>query len=311
MFSCLGIDTSNYTTSVALYDNNGLIDQVKKLLYVKSGELGLRQSDAVFQHIQQLPLVISDLMKSNVELPIAIGVSISPRDIEGSYMPCFTVGTSIASILSSVLKIPLFKFSHQNGHIAAALYSANRMDLVKKIFLAFHVSGGTTEAVLVTPNNEKVIASKLLAYSLDLNAGQVIDRVGRILGLDFPAGPSLDKLACMYEGNVRVKPVLKGFNCCLSGLENICFDMNKKRESKNKIAYFCIKYIEATLDFMCERLLNEYKGLPVLFSGGVMSNTIIKNSFESKYDAIFATPQLSADNAVGIAALTHIKARDM
>ena len=142
----LGIDTSNYTTSVALYDSaTGEIAQKKQLLPVREGQLGLRQSDAVFHHTAQLHTLFGELLEGvNPREIAAIGVSTRPRPVDGSYMPCFTVGENTAKILSAVLRVPLFVFSHQEGHIAAALYSAKRDDLFDKEFLAFHVSGGTT-----------------------------------------------------------------------------------------------------------------------------------------------------------------------
>lgn len=308
MHNYLGIDTSNYTTSVALYDADikKVIHQ-KKLLPVKEGQLGLRQSDAVFHHVQQLPDVLGNVMNQVDSLPLAIGVSKSPRDAEGSYMPCFTVGVCNARVLSSTLKVPYYEFSHQRGHIVAALYSADRLDLLSERFLAFHVSGGTTEAVIVKPSKD-IIKTELVAKTLDLNAGQAVDRVGSMLGLKFPAGAELDKLACTYEGKIKSKPTLKGCDCCLSGVENICSEMLRKGEQSNKVARYCIEHICATIDNMCENLIKEFGELPVLFAGGVMSNSIINKRLKEKYNAVFALPEFSSDNAAGIAILTAMRA---
>lgn len=309
MSSVLGLDTSNYTTSAALYESaTGKITHYKKLLPVKFGQMGLRQSDAVFHHVQQLPEVMDKLFADCKETPCAVGASLRPRDLSDSYMPCFTVGSSNAAVLGSVLHVPVYYFSHQSGHIAAALHSAGRLDLLQKKFLAFHVSGGTTEAVIVSPDNKNVLSVKLVAETLDLNAGQAIDRVGGLLGLRFPAGMELERLALTYDGNIKCKPVLKGSNCCLSGVENICEKMLRDGEPSNKIARFCIEYIAAALDGMCEQLLQQYGPLPVLFAGGVMSNSIINQRFTHKYQALFAAPEFSSDNAAGVAILTAIKA---
>ena len=145
----LGIDTSNYTTSTALYDSKtGEMVQQKKLLPVKEGQRGLRQSDAVFHHTAQLHTLIEELLKDvDTSKIAAIAASSRPRPVDGSYMPCFTVGENTAKILSSAMKIPLYTFSHQEGHISAALFGSQRTDLFDKQFIAFHVSGGTTEAV--------------------------------------------------------------------------------------------------------------------------------------------------------------------
>ncbi|MCH5303945.1 MAG: peptidase M22 [Ruminococcus sp.] len=305
----LGIDTSNYTTSVALIDENKEIIQQKKLLPVKSGEIGLRQSDAVFHHTAQLHSLYTDLVKNINPAEIkAIGVSTRPRNVEGSYMPCFTVGHNAAKIISATLNVPLYAFSHQEGHIAAAIFSTEQEKFFSEKFIAFHVSGGTTEAVLAKPDNFG-FKLDIIAKTLDLNAGQAIDRVGVMLGLGFPCGKELEKLALNYKGVLKVKKsTLKNENCCLSGIENICNDLYKNNSSKEYIAAYCLKYIENTLSLMTDKLLKKYGNLPLLYAGGVMSNSIIRKSFESKYNAYFAAPEFSADNAAGIAYLTYRKA---
>lgn len=308
----LGIDTSNYTTSTALYNSTtGEMLQQKKLLPVKEGQLGLRQSDAVFHHTQQLHALFSQLVKNvDVTSVCAVGVSSRPRPVDGSYMPCFTVGESTAKILSSALKIPLYKFSHQEGHISAALFSSKRDDLFNKRFLAFHVSGGTTESVIAEGFGSG-FSLKLVAKSLDLHAGQAIDRVGLMLGLKFPCGAQLEQLALKNSEKITVHPALKGFDCCFSGVENLCrklFDENKPTEY---IAAFCLKYIEESLSIMTKHLLEHYGNIPVLYAGGVMSNLIIKNSFSEKYNAIFAEPSYSTDNAAGIAYLAYRKFKNV
>lgn len=303
----LGIDTSNYTTSAAVFDtDNGMIHS-KKLLPVKKGECGLRQSDAVFHHVQQLPEIIADVFEKFHGRIDAIGVSSKPRDIEGSYMPCFTVGLSTAEILSETMNVPLCKFSHQSGHIAAALFSADKSELVNDKFLAFHVSGGTTEAVLVEPDEKNIFKTRLVAKTLDLNAGQVIDRTGVMLGLQFPCGRELENLALQNTEKISAKATLKGYDCCLSGVENICRKMFENGETKEKISAACLLYVEKALDGMCKKLLSEYGNMPVLFAGGVVSNSIIRSHLTKKYNAYFAQPEFSADNAAGIAFLCSMR----
>ena len=308
----LGIDTSNYTTSCALYDSEtGEITQQKKLLPVKEGSLGLRQSDAVFHHTAQLHSLFSDLVKDvDTKQIAAVGASVRPRPCEGSYMPCFTVGENTAKILSSALKVPLYTFSHQEGHIAAALYSAKREDLFDKKFLAFHVSGGTTEAVIANGSGcgfELEAAAK----TLDLNAGQAVDRVGLMLGLKFSCGAQLEKLALKNTEKIKVKPTLKGCDCCLSGVENLCQNHIKNGKSPEYTAAFCIEYIRSTLEEMTDRILEKYGDMPIVYAGGVMSNSIINNSFTEKYNAVFAQPVFSSDNAAGIACLCYRKFNDV
>lgn len=303
----LGIDTSNYTTSAALYDSErGSVAQEKMPLPVKKGERGLRQSDAVFHHTVQLPQVLEKLLCDHSVYLDGVGVSVFPRRAEGSYMPCFLAGKSAAKAISLADSIPCFEVSHQEGHIAAALYSADAFELIQATFLAFHVSGGTTEALLVTPHKSRILEAKCVACSLDLHAGQAIDRVGVMLGLDFPCGPALEKLAAQSTRAFSVKPTMKGVNCCLSGVENRCLAMFSDRDPAADIAKFCIESIRAALDGMLLALLREYGNLPILFSGGVSSNRTLQSYFSEKYGAKFAEPAFSADNAAGVAVLAAL-----
>lgn len=304
----VGFDTSNYTTSIAVY-NEGKIVQRKKLLEVKQGERGLRQSDAVFQHVVNLPKLADSLaeeidFKGNIE---AVAVSTRPRNIEGSYMPCFLVGENAAVCASDLCGVPLHKTSHQVGHILAALYSVNRLDLIEKPFIAFHVSGGTTEALLVTPDKDEIIKADLIAESTDLKAGQAVDRAGVLMGLKFPCGAQLDKMAQSSNTEYKIKPSMQGLNCSLSGVENKVKKMVENGEAHNDIAKFVISYIYATLDEMTSRLLEKYGDFPLVFAGGVMSNSIINKTLSEKYSAYFAAPEFSSDNAAGIAIYAHLK----
>jgi len=261
----LGIDTSNYTTSSALFDEEKReIIQQKKLLPVKEGELGLRQSDAVFAHVKQLGDIVEKLFSGEKYNITAVGVSTRPRDIEGSYMPCFLVGDMVSKTVSSVLCVPRYEFSHQQGHIAAALYSAGRLDLLGEKFIAFHLSGGTTEALLVTPDEERIIRCEKIAGSADLKAGQAVDRVGVMLGLPFPAGKYLEELALKSTAKYKIKPTMKGAECCLSGIENKCRKMLDSGEKREDIALFCLKSVEAALCGMTDALISEYGKLPLI-----------------------------------------------
>ena len=305
MCNFLGIDTSNYTTSAAIW-NDGKITQNKQLLPVKKGQLGLRQSDAVFHHVQQLPGILEPLLKENPVVQ-AIGASSRPRDLDGSYMPCFTVGSNTGKILADALGVPLYTFSHQAGHIAAALYSCKRMDLMERKFLAYHVSGGTTEAILVTPDPEHVYNETIVSQSLDLKGGQAVDRVGGMLGLPFPAGKELEQLALQWNETIKIKPTMKGLDFCLSGIENQCRTMLQKDLPKPYIARYCLESLSAALSKSCELLLQEYGDLPVVFAGGVMSNCLIRQQIETRFNAFFAEPEFARDNAAGIAVLAAMQ----
>lgn len=310
MSNFLGIDTSNYTTSAAIYDDTtGQAISEKMLLPVKEGAIGLRQSDAVFHHTVQLPEVIEKLFSQfNGEIS-AVGVSASPRSEEGSYMPCFLSGVAVARSLSSVMKLPLYEFSHQQGHIAAVAFSSGKEELLKKEFIAFHLSGGTTEAVLVRPDCENIISTEIIAKSLDLKAGQAIDRTGVMLSLKFPCGVELDRLSLKSDKDYTVKTSVKNTDCSLSGIENKTKAMFENGEKPEDIARFCLQSIIASVDKMLENIIEKYGNMPVLFSGGVSSNTLLREYMTDKYNAVFSLPVYSADNACGTAYLTSLKYR--
>ncbi len=297
----LGIDTSNYTTSAAIYQN-GKIIQEKMLLPVKKGELGLRQSDAVFHHTKQLPLVLDKLLPCGIE---KIGVSVSPTNQPNSYMPCFLVGKSAADMISKALSCKVSYFSHQQGHVAAALYSNDRLDLVNEKFMAFHLSGGTSEGFVVSDllsgNTE------IFTKTLDLNIGQAVDRVGLMLGLSFPAGKEIEKLALKYTGNIKVGTSLKGMDFSVSGIENKCMKLKDDGEDKEYIAAYVLEYIVKTVEKVLEKAVLEFGDLPIVFSGGVSSNSILRNRIKARFNAFFAEPEFSLDNASGVSVLASLK----
>lgn len=303
----VGIDTSNYTTSVAICDEEGrVIANLKRPLEVKQGERGLRQSDAVFAHIKNLPLLmreLSDILCGEYR-PMAVGVSSRPRDAKDSYMPCFLGGVSAAYSFAAGVGIPVFEFSHQNGHIMAAAYSSGASDrLMSGDFLAFHVSGGTTEAVLVSPCGNS-FTSALVGETRDLNAGQVIDRIGVLMGLDFPCGAQLESLAHEYTGeHKRCRISVRDGACNLSGLENMAAELYRSGKDKKATAAFVFDFVGATLKEMCTQILSERGNMPVLFAGGVMSNKYMRNQLSKDIEAYFSEPAFSADNAAGISLL--------
>lgn len=305
----LGIDTSNYTTSCAVYNSeNGKVISHKKLLPVKNGERGLRQSDAVFHHTKQLPELMQELFEKPMKIE-AVGYSYAPRCVEGSYMPCFLVGENVAVSVSAVLGTDIFKTSHQVGHILAALYSCGHLDMLKKneSFLAFHISGGTTDLLLCTPDKENVLDIEEIGTSLDLKAGQAIDRVGVKLGLHFPCGCELEKLAAHSDKSFKIKPTLKGLNCCLSGVENKCLKMISDGEKPEDTARYCLDYIYETVRAMTSAALKKYGEMPVVFAGGVMSDRLIGERLESEFGGFFAEPCFSSDNAAGLAVFAAVK----
>ena len=301
--SVIGIDTSNYTTSIALFDGEGG-ENCSKLLPVRQGELGLRQSDAVFAHIKSLPELsgrLFDLMgRQNIT---AVGVSTRPRAVEGSYMPCFMVGYSHAKMLSDALHVPLVEVSHQQGHVAASLWSAGRLDLMDVPHLAWHLSGGTTELLLVEPDGKNVCCTKI-GGTTDISAGQLIDRTGQMLELPFPSGKHIDALSREAQMKETFKVKCPGLEFSLSGVQNKVQQFHQKNGVPAETAAYALRCVAGAVFQATKNALKAYPGLPVVFSGGVASNSMLREVI-APLAPIFSQPQFSTDNAMGVAVLTH------
>lgn len=309
----LGIDTSNYTTSVAVIAEDGAeLANIKYPLPVKEGERGLRQSDALFSHTVQLPLAIDRAKEAiGARRILAVGVSKRPRNVEGSYMPCFLAGVSAASALSLGAGVPLYQFSHQCGHIMAALYSSKSEFLLSSPFYGAHVSGGTTELLRVEADGAGFIAT-CIGGTKDLNAGQLIDRVGVAMGLSFPCGPAIEKLALSCEEKVPKRaPRIDGTYVNFSGAENLALSLFSKTQDKSLTAAFLLSHIGEGLSRAARACMETYGEAPIVFAGGVMSNSILKERLGKEFHAFFADPAHSADNAVGIAVLARKKHLDL
>ena len=297
--SVVGFDTSNYTTSIACFDG---IDGVNcsQLLPVKQGELGLRQSDAVFHHTKSLP-ELSGRLFSHVQGRIeAVGVSTRPRAVEGSYMPCFMVGYSHAKLLSDACGVPLFEVSHQQGHVAASLWSAGRLDLMDVPHLAWHLSGGTTELLLVEPEGRNVKCTRI-GGTTDISAGQLIDRTGVMLGLPFPAGKHLDALSGEAQGREVFRVKCPEMEFSLSGVQNKVQQFHKGNDAET--AAYALRCVAFAVRKATENALKAYPGLEVVFSGGVASNSMLRQ-LTADLHPIYCAPQYSTDNAMGVAVLT-------
>ena len=301
--SVIGIDTSNYTTSIAYFDGAEGVN-CSRLLPVKQGELGLRQSDAVFAHIKSLPelsgRLFSDVPKDAIS---AVGVSTRPRAVDGSYMPCFMVGYSHAKLISDLLHVPLVEVSHQQGHVAASLWSAGHLELMDEAHLAWHLSGGTTELLLVEPERKNVKCTKI-GGTTDISAGQLIDRTGQLLNLPFPSGKHIDVLSKEAQIRETFKVKCPGLEFSLSGVQNKVQQFHEKHGNDAETAAFALRCVAGAVCKATANALKAYPGLRVVFSGGVASNSMLR-SLTAQFDPIFSQPQYSTDNAMGVAVLAH------
>ena len=301
--SVIGFDTSNYTTSIAWFDGDSGVNE-SRLLPVKAGELGLRQSDAVFAHTKSLP-ELSGRLFSHMEVGkiTAVGVSTRPRAVEGSYMPCFMVGYSHAKMLSDALGVPMFEVSHQQGHVAASLWSAGRLDLMDRAHLAWHLSGGTTELLLVEPEGKNVRCTKI-GGTTDISAGQLIDRTGVMLELPFPAGKHLDALSKEATLKETFKVKCANMEFSLSGVQNKVQQFHAAHGSPAETAGYALRCVAKAVYLASEQAMKAYPGLPIVFSGGVASNSMLREVI-APLNPIFSKPEFSTDNAMGVAVLAY------
>lgn len=303
----LGIDTSCYTTSLAVVDVAGnLVHDIRRLLPVAAGERGLRQSDGVFYHVRHLSEVWNEF-KLPKEIS-AVAVSARPRPQADSYMPVFLAGLAMAGGIASAREVPLYRFSHQEGHIAAGLQSMR----FQGPFLAVHISGGTTEILRVTPCSERAgFAIHLLLATSDLSAGQMIDRVGVALGLPFPAGPALEQLSSQASGRISLPSVASPTGLSFSGPCSAALRLIEQGEDPHEIAFATLRVVANSLEKGL-RWATEKEGLnEVLLVGGVMSNQLIRRRLEHRLGGRmglhFTPAQLCTDNAVGIANLARVQ----
>lgn len=303
----LGIDTSNYTTSACIMSGEDFVSY-KMPLFVKAGERGVRQSDAVFQHTKNIPSLLENVFSlarekfgDDVKI-MSVGVSEKPRRVEGSYMPCFLAGVSSATSVSSALNVPLYHFSHQEGHVRAAIFGSGS-DSGLSHFFSFHLSGGTCELLKVEKDGCGY-KTEIVCDSEDITLGQLLDRTGVLMGMQFPCGAQLDKIAenVLVLPNVSIK---KGERINLSGFENKVISMLEKRNTEEDIAAFvfgvCVSAVKVML------MVRDDTTLPVIFSGGVCSSEVLRRNVKTLCDARFAPAVFSADNAIGIASLTQEK----
>ena len=303
--SALGLDTSNYTTSAAFFCD-GEMDSRGMILPVKEGEIGLRQSDAVFHHTRQLPEVLSMLGDKISEAKV-IGVSERPRDAKDSYMPCFLVGIGAAQMLAQALGVPLRRFSHQQGHIAAGLIGNAAPE---GPFVALHLSGGTTE--LLDCREGRL---ELLGGSEDLHAGQLVDRVGVALGLPFPAGPALERLAvsCPEKAAALLPASVSrdGLSCHLSGVETQAQRLIRAGElSRERIAAEVYDVLARTVARLLDGACRRTGARQALVVGGVASSALLRrlvgdrlSRLRSPVRVLYGQAQYSADNAAGVASI--------
>lgn len=307
----LGIDTSAYTTSIALVDAKTyeIAADKRRVLSVPLGQKGLRQQDAVFQHLKNFQELYGEINAEFKNIS-TVAVSSRPRNVDGSYMPVFTVGQNYGKIIAKTLNCSYIEYSHQENHIAASLIEQYK-DINDNI-LAIHISGGTTEFLSVK-KSKKGYLSEIVGGSKDITFGQLIDRMGTSMEFPFPCGMHMEKLIANIPIAENLKlPAIKGDTFInLSGMENYfnnLFLLNKY--SKEVIIFSLFKYIADCMLHIIKKIQSEHKFKTIIITGGVASNKIIRefilNGLEGEFKVILPSRENSSDNAVGLAYLPII-----
>ena len=256
--------------------------------------------------MKRLPELLGALAeKISLEALGAVGASTRPRAVEGSYMPCFLAGASQGQSLAHVLGVPFYAFSHQQGHLAAAAWSAGRMDLLDRPFLAWHLSGGTTELLRAEPEGDGVaVRAEILGGTTDISAGQLIDRTGKKLGLPFPAGKAVDELSLQARDKTHFRVKVSDCTFSFSGIENKMNALAEGGTPPAEVCWYVLSSIIQGVETATQQALVRYPGLPVLCAGGVASNQLLRQRMTKACGAVFAEPRFSTDNAMGVAILT-------
>lgn len=317
----LGFDTSNYRTSICILGEDGeILFEAKELLTVPEGKRGLRQSEAFFRHVNRLPEMMGNLGEAYHLL--AVGASVRPRPVPGSYMPVFRAGESFGRVIASLYHIPFYAFSHQEGHIAAGEYALSAPFHPTR-FLAVHLSGGTSELLDVTKEKETIgYRIEKMGGTLDLHAGQLIDRIGVEMGLPFPAGPALEEMAKGAKGSFRLPTYTSGYSFSFSGIEALLFRLLKEGNLPHEeIAFALLHGIAKTLEKTLRKAIQDTGIKEVLIVGGVSANHYIRERLRKRLshpavgvNLYFAPPEYSGDNAFGIASLVrslHLHERNL
>jgi len=307
MTAYLGIDTSCYTTSVAIVDLHGILLADERIpLVVKPGGRGLAQSEMVFQHVRNLPVIFDAIRKSLPEKFSILGVAATsrPRPVEDSYMPVFLTGHGLGRSVAALEKRPFFSLSHQEGHILAGLWSAEKLEPAE--WIAAHVSGGTTEIHRVVYSRGE-LKIELLGGSCDLQAGQFVDRIGVELDLPFPAGPHLERLARTFPFSPESVPVsTDDTNMSFSGPASHFSRRIAAGDDPANIAASVQVCIAETLSRALRNAVQQTGTKKVLLVGGVMANQFIRKSIADKLreegsETTVPDPRYCSDNAVGAA----------
>ncbi len=297
--AAFAVDTSAYTTSIAMVSDGRVVLDKRLMLAVPQGGRGLRQSEAVFAHVKNLRALFSG--SGPIMDVTAVGFSEKPCPAEQSYMPVFCVGASHAAAFAGALGIKPYALTHQHGHLYAAFFGNN---MPNGVYGAMHVSGGTLDLLRVTVEDELITDIEPMGGSLDITCGQLIDRVGVAAGLSFPSGSHMEKLYKPGTGKLAVR--VDGLHANLSGAETQALRRLADGEEPGTVCSAVFDCVAETLARLISNLAAAQGLTRFILSGGVMAGAVIRERLEQlggeqDVSLVMTQREYCGDNACGLA----------
>lgn len=313
----LGIESSCDDTAASVICNGKVLSNIIATQNVHREYGGVVPELASRAHQQNIVPVVDQAIKK---------AGISKKDLDAiaftkgpGLMGSLLVGTSFAKSLSLGLNIPLIEVNHMQGHLLAHFIDVEGYEKPKFPFLGMTISGGHTQIVKV----DDYFEMKVIGETIDDAVGEAYDKSGKVLGLGYPAGPIIDKLAKL--GNPKAftftKPKVDGLNFSFSGLKTAILYFIQKETTKNpnfiqeNINDICASIQYTIINILMDKLKKAVKetGINVIaIGGGVSANFGIRSTLkenESKYNWKTYIPkfEFTTDNAAMISIVGYLK----
>ena len=303
----LGIETSCDETSVAVVKNGRevLSNIINSQIKIHEEFGGVVPEIASRNHVKNINFVVKEALKQ---------ANITFKDIDvisctkgPGLVGALLVGVSYAKGLSLALNKPLLGVNHIEGHIAANYISHKELE---PPFLCLIISGGHTHLVHIKDYNK----FEILGKTRDDAIGEAYDKVARVIGLGYPGGPKIDKLAKEGTPNILLpKPHMDNLDFSFSGIKTAVINLHHKTPDINK-ADLCISFEKCTTEILVENTMKALKNLninTVALAGGVSANSYIRTEFEKLKEqginVYYPEMILCTDNAAMIASAAYYR----
>jgi N6-L-threonylcarbamoyladenine synthase len=257
---CLGIESTAHTFGVGIINTKGKILSNEKDMFI-TNKGGIHPTHAKEHHIKCANLIINKaIKKANIKKKDINLISFSQGP---GLAPCLVVGMNHAKELSKELNIPLVGVNHCVSHLEIGKLQTNAKDPV-----LLYVSGANTQIIAFENNKYRIFGE-----TLDNGVGNFLDAFARHLGLGFPGGPKIDKLAKKGKNYIELPYVVKGMDISVGGiLTNLKQKYDSKKYSINDLAYSCQETVFSMLLEVTERALSHCNKNELLLGGGVCCN---------------------------------------